>query len=44
MLTMLSDNRTRLLAYHFAFPGIGDVAKRGDGFRYHPDPMVLTAN
>jgi hypothetical protein len=34
MLTMLAENRTRMLAYHFAWPGIGHVAKHGDGFRY----------
>jgi hypothetical protein len=33
MLAMLAQNRTRLLAYHLAFPGIGYVAKEGDGFR-----------
>jgi glyoxylase-like metal-dependent hydrolase (beta-lactamase superfamily II) len=41
MLTMLSENRTRLLAYHFAWPGIGHVAKQGDGFRFYPEPMIL---
>jgi hypothetical protein len=37
MLTMLAENRTRLLAYHFARPGIGHVGKQGDGFRYYPE-------
>jgi hypothetical protein len=41
MLTMLAQNRTRLLAYHFAFPGIGHVAKEGDGFRYYPEGMDM---
>jgi glyoxylase-like metal-dependent hydrolase (beta-lactamase superfamily II) len=36
MLTMLATNRIPLLAYHFAWPGIGHVAKQGDGFRYFP--------
>jgi hypothetical protein len=36
MLTMLAANRTPLLAYHFAWPGIGHVAKAGDGFQYFP--------
>jgi hypothetical protein len=31
MLSMLAENRTRLLAYHFAWPGIGHVAKQGGG-------------
>lgn len=34
MLNMLAANRTPLLAYHFPWPGIGNVAKMGDGFRY----------
>ncbi len=41
MLTMLAANRTPLLAYHFAWPGIGHVAKQGDGFRYYPEPMQM---
>ena len=41
VLNMLAENRTRLLAYHFAWPGIGHVAKQGDGFRYYPDGMTL---
>jgi hypothetical protein len=41
MLTMLAENRTRLLAYHVAWPGIGHVSKQGDGFRYSPEGMVL---
>lgn len=40
-LTMLAENRIPLLAYHFAWPGIGHVAKAGDGFRYYPAPMVM---
>ena len=36
MLNMLAANKTMILAYHFAWPGIGHVAKDGDGFRYFP--------
>jgi glyoxylase-like metal-dependent hydrolase (beta-lactamase superfamily II) len=36
MLGMLASNRIPLLAYHFAWPGIGNVAKAGDGFHYYP--------
>jgi glyoxylase-like metal-dependent hydrolase (beta-lactamase superfamily II) len=36
MLGMLASNRITLLAYHFAWPGIGNVARQGDGFRYFP--------
>lgn len=38
-LGMLAGDRTALLAYHFAWPGIGHVAKAGDGFRYFPAPL-----
>jgi glyoxylase-like metal-dependent hydrolase (beta-lactamase superfamily II) len=41
MLTMLADNRIPILAYHFAWPGIGNVAKQGEGFHYYPKPMEL---
>ncbi|MBV9758566.1 MAG: MBL fold metallo-hydrolase [Alphaproteobacteria bacterium] len=41
MLTMLADNRIPILAYHFAWPGLGNVAKAGDGFRYYPAPIML---
>ena len=41
MLTMLAANRTPILAYHFAWPGIGHVAKAGDGFRYFPEPAQM---
>lgn len=38
MLGMLAGDRTALLAYHFPWPGIGHVAKAGDGFRFVPAP------
>ena len=41
MLNMLAANRIPILAYHFAWPGIGHVAKQGDGFRYYPEPMNM---
>ena len=41
MLTMLADNRIPILAYHFAWPGLGNVAKAGEGFRYYPAPLQL---
>jgi glyoxylase-like metal-dependent hydrolase (beta-lactamase superfamily II) len=36
---MLAANRTTFLAYHFPWPGIGNVSKDGEGYRYHPMPM-----
>jgi glyoxylase-like metal-dependent hydrolase (beta-lactamase superfamily II) len=41
MLTMLSANRIPLLAYHFAWPGIGHVSKDGEGFRYFATPTQM---
>lgn len=41
MLDMLAANRIPILAYHFAWPGIGHVAAQGEGFRYYPAPMVM---
>jgi len=41
MLNMLATNRIPILAYHFAWPGVGHVAKQGDGFRYYPEPMNM---
>jgi hypothetical protein len=31
-----------VLAYHFAWPGIGHIAKAGDGFKYYPAGMTMT--
>jgi glyoxylase-like metal-dependent hydrolase (beta-lactamase superfamily II) len=39
LLDMLANERVALLAYHFPWPGIGHVARMGDGFRYYPAPM-----
>ena len=41
MLTMLAANRIPLLAYHFAWPGVGHVARAGEGFRYFPEPSSM---
>jgi glyoxylase-like metal-dependent hydrolase (beta-lactamase superfamily II) len=41
LLNMLAANKTPILAYHFAWPGVGHVAKQGDGFRYFPSPMQM---
>lgn len=38
-LDMLAAQKTRILAYHFPWPGIGHVARRGDGFHYTPEPI-----
>lgn len=41
MLNMLADKKIAMLAYHFAWPGIGHVAKDGEGFRYYPQGMKM---
>ena len=37
----LAANRTPMLVFHMAWPGIGNLAKAGDGYRYVPVPMSL---
>jgi glyoxylase-like metal-dependent hydrolase (beta-lactamase superfamily II) len=39
---MLAAQRLPLLAYHFPWPGMGHLAKQGDGYRYFPAPMHTT--
>jgi glyoxylase-like metal-dependent hydrolase (beta-lactamase superfamily II) len=41
VLDMLAANKIPLLAYHFPWPGVGHVAKQGDGFRYFPSPLQM---
>lgn len=41
VLDMLAANRIPLIAYHFPWPGVGHVAKQGEGFRYHPSQMFM---
>jgi glyoxylase-like metal-dependent hydrolase (beta-lactamase superfamily II) len=36
---MLAAQRMPFLAYHFPWPGVGHLAKQGDGYRYFPLPM-----
>jgi glyoxylase-like metal-dependent hydrolase (beta-lactamase superfamily II) len=38
---MLAATRTLMIAYHFPWPGIGHIAKQGDGYRYFPTPMRM---
>ena len=37
----LAANKTPLLVFHMAWPGIGQLAKAGDGYRFVPTPMSL---
>lgn len=41
VLDMLAANRIPLIAYHFPWPGVGHVAKQGEGFRYYPSQMFM---
>jgi glyoxylase-like metal-dependent hydrolase (beta-lactamase superfamily II) len=41
LLDMLASDRVPFLTYHFPWPGIGHVAKSGEGFRYIPAPMRM---
>ena len=41
VLDTLASNRIPLIAYHFPWPGMGHVAKQGDGFQYFPAPLQM---
>ena len=38
VLERASSDGTKIFAYHFAFPGLGFVAREGDAFRFTPAP------
>jgi hypothetical protein len=40
-MDMLASQGMATLVYHLPWPGIGHLAKRGDGFHYVPEPMQL---
>jgi glyoxylase-like metal-dependent hydrolase (beta-lactamase superfamily II) len=42
IMDMLAAQRIPLVAYHFPWPGIGYIAKRGDGFHYTPSTLQMT--
>jgi glyoxylase-like metal-dependent hydrolase (beta-lactamase superfamily II) len=39
LFDMLTAQRIPLLVFHMPWPGLGQLAKHGDGFRYVPTPM-----
>jgi hypothetical protein len=41
VLDMLATNRIPLIAYHFPWPGMGHVAKQGDGFQFFAAPLQM---
>ena len=38
---MLAKDRIGFVAYHFPWPGIGHLAKQGDGYRFFAEPMTI---
>ncbi len=41
LFDMSTANKISALVFHMARPGIGNLAKAGDGYRYVPVPMQL---
>jgi glyoxylase-like metal-dependent hydrolase (beta-lactamase superfamily II) len=39
MFGMLAAQRIPIVSYHFPWPGVGHLAKQGEGFRYYPSPI-----
>jgi glyoxylase-like metal-dependent hydrolase (beta-lactamase superfamily II) len=39
VFSTLADARTRVLGYHFPWPGLGHLTKQGEGFRFVPEPI-----
>jgi glyoxylase-like metal-dependent hydrolase (beta-lactamase superfamily II) len=42
MLDRLATDRHAVLSYHFPWPGLGHVAREGEGFGWHPAPVNVT--
>ena len=36
---MLASQRVQAVTYHFPWPGLGHIGKRGEAFRYYPVPL-----
>lgn len=43
MLDRLATDRHHMLSYHFPWPGLGHVARAGEGFAWVPAPMNVTS-
>jgi glyoxylase-like metal-dependent hydrolase (beta-lactamase superfamily II) len=41
VLDMVATTRMPLLAYHFPWPGLGNLQRQGDGYRYIARPISL---
>lgn len=42
-LDRFANERVQLLSYHFPWPGLGRVAKEGEGYAWMPSPMDVTS-
>ena len=38
---MLATDRIPFITYHFPWPGLGNLAKAGDAYRYYQTPVSL---
>jgi glyoxylase-like metal-dependent hydrolase (beta-lactamase superfamily II) len=41
LLDVITSNKTPVMAYHYAWPGIGHIAKTAEGYHYYPEAMNL---
>lgn len=41
LLGMLADKAIPVMSYHFPWPGFGNIARAGDGFRFYAEPMKM---
>ena len=42
MLTRLAADKHPVISYHFPWPGLGHVAKAGEGFDWYAEPINVT--
>jgi glyoxylase-like metal-dependent hydrolase (beta-lactamase superfamily II) len=43
MLDRIATDRHAMLSYHFPWPGLGNVARQGEGYVWMPAPMNVTS-
>ena len=41
LLDRIAADELPVMAYHYAWPGVGHIAKTGKGFHYYPEAMNL---
>ena len=41
LLDRIAADKLPVMAYHYAWPGVGHIAKTGEGFHYYPEAMNL---